>query len=171
MLAFTRDCTVLLVVVVVVVLVLDLGAREGRTITTTIDDFVIQHPLGCGRSPRCGLRVSPHADYQILVTICRSTSNRLPAKCSVDGPKKTSDGQYIRYVEMVYKQTIWNYQKEDAVPFLKIATVWPQHVTTAKNILENVSLVRCSQLGSCCRTTHTASTNQTLAAAGAGAQW
>ena len=25
------------------------------------------------------------------------------------------------------------------VPFLKIATVWPQHVTTARTILENVS--------------------------------
>eukprot|EP00961_Rhodomonas_salina_P188597 2544961-Rhodomonas_salina.2 len=50
------------------------------------------------------------------------------ARCRVDGPKKTADGQYIRFVEMTFKQTIWNYQKDDAglLPF--IATL---HTTVA----------------------------------------
>mmetsp|Transcript_66272 Transcript_66272/g.177460 ORF Transcript_66272/g.177460 Transcript_66272/m.177460 type:complete len:291 (-) Transcript_66272:641-1513(-) len=55
----------------------------------------------------------------------------------VDGSKKTTDGQYVRYVEMTHKQSIWNYRPETHVPFLKIATVWPQHVTTARGILES----------------------------------
>ena len=98
----------------------------------------------------------------------------------MDGSKKTADGQYVRYVQMDHKQSIWNYRQEAhvsngpprdshrrhwprqvqaerfralnldtvtacfeafvaQVPFLKIATVWPQHVTTARTILETVT--------------------------------
>ena len=52
----------------------------------------------------------------------------------VDSSKKTGDGQYIRYVEIVYKQSIYNYKRTETDKFIKIVTVWPQHVPAARGI-------------------------------------
>ncbi len=38
-----------------------------------------------------------------------------PLAHRVDGSKKTTDGQYVRYVQMDYKQSIWNYRQENHV--------------------------------------------------------
>ena len=69
---------------------------------------------------------------------CAAFAEELNKKVAdrVDNPKKTNDGQYVRYIEMKMKQTVWNYKKESAVPFLKVVMMWPQHVTTARSCLE-----------------------------------
>ena len=54
----------------------------------------------------------------------------------VDTSKKTSDGRYIRYVEIVYKQSIYNYREQEFDKFIKIVTVWPQHVPVARSICQ-----------------------------------
>jgi hypothetical protein len=73
--------------------------------------------------------------------MCAAFSEELNKRVAdrVDNPKRTSDGQYVRYAEMVMRQTVWNYRKEEAGPFLRVAMLWPQHVTTAKGCLEQVS--------------------------------
>ena len=38
--------------------------------------------------------------------------------CRVDSSKKTADGQYVRYVQMDYKQSIWNYRQESNVSYI-----------------------------------------------------
>ena len=55
--------------------------------------------------------------------MCMGFAEELNRKVAdrVDNPKKTSDGQYVRYVEMGMKQTIWNYRKEDAVSTAMLA--------------------------------------------------
>lgn len=51
---------------------------------------------------------------------------------SVSRHHETAEGVYIRDAELVSRQTIWNYQPELAATFIRIATVWPQHITTAR---------------------------------------
>eukprot|EP00960_Hanusia_phi_P064536 765821-Hanusia_phi.AAC.6 len=74
------------------------------------------------------------APKEINESICQEIAETLNRRMAerVDSSKKTNNGQYIRYVEIEYKQSIWNYRQEDF-----ISTVWPQHVTTARSILEN----------------------------------
>ena len=59
--------------------------------------------------------------------------NRVMAQ-KVDSGKKTADGRYIRYCEMEYKQSIYNYREQGVKKFIKIVTVWPQHVPAARSI-------------------------------------
>jgi hypothetical protein len=43
----------------------------------------------------------------------------------VDTSKKTTDGRYIRYVEIAYKQNIYNYRQDDVTKFIKIVSLLP----------------------------------------------
>ena len=65
------------------------------------------------------------APKEINENICQEIAETLNRRMAerVDSSKKTTNGQYIRYVEMEYKQTIWNYRQEDFVRPQKFPTL------------------------------------------------
>ncbi len=64
----------------------------------------------------------------------------------VDSSKKTTDGRYIRYVEIAYKQNIYNYRQDDVTKFIKIVSLFALlHILCilAVSIINLIGACRC----------------------------
>ena len=64
----------------------------------------------------------------------------------VDTSKKTTDGRYIRYVEIAYKQNIYNYRQDDVTKFIKIVSLFALlHILyiLAVSIINLIGACRC----------------------------